>query len=223
MTTAPTLQTFYHIARQAVIDMDYLPGVQINTFALVDGMPDLEGQSFGYGYSDFEHGYFWSRGWVLGGGDPNTIKGEFPVLFLELNGTDLDNGDHEISLTLVDKIECESCPPELVRTGPTLTANLTRAARALLSEVNSYVLYDMGSTLQWMSEGRAETVERGFEQDELSEYLDLTRVRIRPWGDYPGLRGITLNLTLTTCESGAAPFRYDTPVDPLVGAINCGC
>ena len=95
----------------------------------------------------------------------------------------------------------------------------------MLKEVEAYVLYDIGDAYQWASPGRADTWETvpADEPDDLMNYLDLTRSEINKWGDYPGLRGVTLNLGLTTCEVSQAPFRYDTPVRPLAGAINCGC
>lgn len=225
MTTAPTLETFYNIVRQAVIDMDYLPGVQINTFALVDQSPDLMGQSFGYEFNDYLNGFFWSRRWVLGDASPNTICGEYPALFIELTGSDVEDGTHEISIVLVDKIECETCPPEVVRTGPAVESNLRRAARALLLEIESYILYDVGDAYQWASPGRALAWETPpvDEPDDIENYMDVTKTRIRKWGDYPGLRGVALNLGLSTCEVATAPFRYDTPIEPLAGATNCGC
>lgn len=225
MTLAPTLETFYSIVKQAVIDMDYLPGVQVNTFGLVDDTPDVFGESFGYSFGSYLNGFFWSRMWVLNGADPNKISGEYPALFLELAGSDLEDGTHQISMVLIDKIECSTCPPEIIRTGPAIESNLRRAVRALLAEVDGYVLYDLGEQYQWASPGRMATWDDlpEDEADHLNEYLDLTRASIRRWGDYPELRGVTLTMSLTTCESSVAPFRYYTPTEPLTGATWCGC
>lgn len=225
MTTAPTLETFYSIVKQAVVDMDYLLGVQVNTFGLVDESPDLLGHSFGYSFGDFENGFFWSRRWVLSGADPNTINAEFPAIFVELEDTDLKTGAHRISFVLVDKIECENCPAGVVRTGPMLTANLTRAARALLKEIDTYALYEKGDEYAWASQGRAATWTPlpTDEVDYLHHYLNTDSSSIRPWGDYSGLRGITLSMTLTTCESETALWKYNEPVEPMSGATNCGC
>jgi len=75
--------TIIDIFKQIVIDMEYDPELQINSFSTVDDGIDLKHVSFEKTYEDFNEGSFWSRTWVNQGADSNEIKGEFPLLFIE--------------------------------------------------------------------------------------------------------------------------------------------
>lgn len=231
MNSAPSLETMYSIIRQAVIDMQYNPGLSINTFALVDDRPDVAGESFGYAYSDYEHGYFWSRDWVAAGHDRNKIKGSFPVLFAEQRQA-VKKGKGQtrqitetIDIMILDKIKCGTCPPAIIRTGPAVYSNLRAMAEAILCEVESYVLYDRGDEYQWAAPGRAEgwPVAPVDEVDYLHEYLTIDGITFQPWGDWAGMRGLRFTLSFSSCKKSDLVFRYDTPITAFVGANNCGC
>lgn len=229
--TAPTLPTFLAILKQIVVDMKYRPGLAVNTFAVVDDRPDIEGQSFGYSYQDFESGYFWSRDWVASGASRGTIRGQWPVLFVEQRRTGINargqtqRSTEFIDIMILDKIVCEGCPPSMKRTGPQVYRNMKRIARGVLNELDRYRKYQRPSGDQWAAIGRAETWGEPLDEiDSLWEYLNLSSVEIEPWGaSYPNHRGARFQINLHTCEIDDFEFLYDKPPVTLLGATDCGC
>ncbi|MEL6274591.1 MAG: hypothetical protein AAFU03_05790 [Bacteroidota bacterium] len=232
----PTLDMFYAILRQVVIDMKYAPGVSINTFAHVDVAPRVDHASFGYSYDDYLNGYFWSRAWVGRGANPNMIKKQFPALFVETQPSTVQQPDRDsicynVGLVFLDKIECSACPPQIIRSGPTVYNNLIKMARAVLREAHSYVLYELDdgqeTYTQWVSPGRLEyLVSQGVnvlsdDLDELCKYFEPYNVEFRPWGDYPGHRGLLVNIQFNTCEPLNVAFKYDQPVEGFLADQNC--
>ena len=224
------LFTFYAIVRQAVIDMAYNPGLSVNSFSVVDERADPMQDSYGATFEDYEAGYFWSRRWRLQGASPEAIKGEFPVLFLEEQETTTeraqqDNTTQTISFVLMDKLECALCPKTERRTPLVVRENLKRMARAIIAEISQYRLYERDMEMVWASPGRAETWEGGEPNytEELADYLDLRNLRFRKWGNFPGLRGILVEVKIRSCERPGLDFDYTTEPSPFLGAINCGC
>ena len=221
----PNLPVLYAILLQAVKDMAYRPGLTVNSFALVDGMPNLDHESYGYTFEDYRAGNFWSRDWVGAGAMSSELRGQWPVLMPELRESRTKSSntiEHTVDVTLVDHLTAAHCGP---RSGPVVYDNLLRMALAVRGEVLSYGLYDTDEFgLVWSTENRMERIE-GLQLSplmaELKDYVKFN-AEIRPWGDYPHLRGLYLSLTLTECIVLDGPaFRYDRAEPQVRGVVNC--
>lgn len=224
------LFTLYAILRQAVIDMAYNPGLSVNSFMVVDERADPMQDSYGATYEDFLSGYFWARKWTLEGASPQAVKGEFPVLFVEEMETTAKQADKDettatISLILLDKIQCEICPPGIRRTPLTVRENLKTMARAVIQEAARYRLYEKGAELVWASPGRAATWPGGEPNwtEEVDGYIDTRNIQYRKWGNFAGMRGVLVQIKVSSCTSVSLPYDYETEPSPLLGAVNCGC
>lgn len=223
--------------------MAFAPGLQINTFALVDKVPDLQSNSFGKTYQDYLDGLVWGRKFVGGGADPNNMHLEFPVLFLEPGeGLTPCPGDEEWRqkwrLLVVDMIACEACPPGIKRNAEIVQANAKLMIRAFLKELYTYALYeieiDAVTTFQWLSagrlaylEGEGATVIDGPLEDMpsvLNETLN-ENIPIIEWGRpvYDKYIGAFTEIGTTFCESINLDFRYDVPVVEGLATTECPC
>ena len=220
----PNLPVLYAILLQAVKDMAYRPGLTVNSFALVDGIPNLDHPSYGYTIQDYRAGNFWSRDWVGAGAMSSELKGQWPVLMPELRESRTKSSntiEHTVDVTLVDHLTAAHCGP---RSGPVVYDNLLRMALAVRGEVLRYGLFDAGGFGQvWTTPERAQIIngQHMLPLAELEDYVKFN-AEIRPWGDYPHLRGLYLSLTLTECIVLDGPaFRYDRAEPRVRGVINC--
>lgn len=231
-----TIQTLNNIFRQVVIDMAYAPGYQIDAYRYVDGYPDLAHQALGATYQDYLDGAFWSRKFVHAGADPNAFCAGFPVLFAEsrdLTVECLDSQDLRIEyyFLVVDRIECESCPPYVTRTGATVSESVLAMLRAFLGELYTYGLYEVDRdsviTYEWMSSGRAAYEESlgntTVLQEELLPDVAPDEIQISEWGEAPNQRAWMARVVFTLCEPVTLEFDYATPVVPGLASIECPC
>ena len=201
--------------------MAYRPGLTVNSFALVDGIPNLDHPSYGYTIEDYRAGNFWSRDWVGAGAMSSELKGQWPILMPELRESRTKSSntiEHTVDLTLVDHLTAAHCGP---RSGPVVYDKLLRMALAVREEVLRYRLYSHTEYgLVWSTPERADLSIHD-EDYALSDYVQFT-AEIRPWGDYPHLRGLYLSLTLIECIVLDGPaFRYDRAEPQVRGVINC--
>lgn len=225
----PTLPILYGILLQAVKDMAYRPGKTVNAFAVVDGVPDLTHPSFGYTADDYRAGRFWSRSWVGEGARSDKVVGQWPVIMPELvRSRRIGKGliEHTVDITLVDTLAGESsCGRQCHRAGAEVYANLLDMGLAIIDEVLGYGLYENDYGLMWSTPARMATDVKWSQMDDLgvtvSDYVKLSD-DIRPWGDYPHLRGLYMSLTLTEClTTEGVTFRYDQTDADAVGVVNC--
>jgi hypothetical protein len=221
----PTIPILYAILLQAVKDMAYRPGRVVNGFALVDGMPKLDHISLGYTYEDFKAGRFWSRGWAAGGGDPSKIAVEYPVLMPELVRSRRIGGkaiEHTVDLTLVDTLTGQTpAGAHCKRAGAAVYSGLLEMGLAIVSEAMGYGLWQSPEgEFVWGAGGRIPGSYSDHNR-QLSDYVTLSD-EVRPWGDYPHLRGLYMSLTLKECiDTEGVAFRYDQTEGTALGVVNC--
>ena len=222
----PTLPALYGILLQAAKDMAYRPGRVLNAFAVVDGVPDLSKASYGYTHDDYRAGRFWSRKWAEGGADPSTIVGQYPVVMPELlSSRPLGGGlvEHTVDVTYIDHLDgLDAAGCYGPRPGAAVYAGLLELALAHLGEVKRYELYatEKGAEV-WTVPERAEPAGLDMLDVELKDSLTGPD-DLKPWGDYPSLRGLFLTLTLTECiNTAAVAFRYDRTDADHLGVVTC--
>ena len=225
----PTLPALYGILLQAAKDMAYRPGRVLNAFAVVDGVPDLGKASYGYTHDDYRAGRFWSRKWAEGGADPSTIVGQYPVVMPELlSSRPLGGGlvEHTVDVTYIDHLEgLDPAGCYGPRPGAAVYAGLLELSLAHLGEVKRYQAYDTDYGPVWSVPERMASEVRDYQADALDVELrdHLTGPDdLKPWGDYPSLRGLFLTLTLTECiDAGGVAFRYDRTDADHLGVVTC--
>jgi hypothetical protein len=227
------------IFKQIVIDMSYDKDLQINSFAVVDDMIDLNHSSFGKTYEDYLDGFFFSRSWVNGGADANEIKGEFPLLFVEQRSLSMDRIDSD-SLTLpfyfvvVDKISCDACPPGLTRTSEDTLRNTLAMLRIFFKELLNYKNYTYTipgpeKKSSWTTEGRLDYLigegdvlsRSGFSEDLESLLPDPARIQVSQWGNFKDLRAHATEISFTVCDPATGSFSYENATVEDLGRTLC--
>ena len=213
---------------QIVQDMRFRPGLSVNTFGVTDQEPDLLGTSFGYAYSDFLTGSFWSRTWANQGANISEMSGEFPALFTEFRSvvpdvedSNQDSTRYTFTLVLVDRIACPKCPEEVFRNGIRVQNNVIGMLRAVLKEFLTYRLYDIGGELFWLSDGRAD-VTAGADYPESDIFGYVAEVGpVRRWGNFEDLRGAFVDVSLDFCWLVDSAFNYSGPVAEPLARVTC--
>lgn len=226
------IEDFYQMFRQVVVDMAYNPPYLVNSFAVVDQVPDIRHPSFGYSMEDYHGGRFWSRTWVNGGAAAEGLKGEFPALFVENrvvmqecpNSQDVEA---TLWLVLVDKIKCEGCPPGILRTGSAIKEQLRDSLRAILSEFYTYQLFEVDGdpvTYEWLAKGRAQIDTRTLTfTDDVEAMVVPDSLEIGDWGNYKDFRGQYAKLKVRFCWPTQSQFDYSNPVVPQLAYTTCPC
>lgn len=230
--------TLIAIFKQAVADMAYQAGLQLNTFAVLDDAPDLVHDAMGFTYDNYLAGEFWSRFWVGNGADPAKIKADFPVLFVEEGAITQECADsweyrQEWPVLVIDKIECTSCPPGEDRSAETIKANTRTMLRNWLKEVSTYRLAEVDNGVdiieQWISAGRQEYLDSlpgttvGGIIEDLYSIMVGTPIKIEEvgaWDDFKAHRAI---LAFELCEAPAGVFNYKDQVLPELAIIRRPC
>lgn len=230
--------TINNILRQIAMDMAYQPGRQLNGYALIGDWPQLRNDNWGMSIDDYNAGHFWSRAWAAQGGDPDTLCGEFPVLFSEnrrhyMECLDDDDIKQVWDLTVIDRIDCPGCPPHLERTGEQVKRDTLLILRALIKELYTYQLSEVDRngtiTFEWISQGRAAWInsQAGWEIldtiDHMSSHIDPDPIEINEWGNYPDMRGHYTSLKFWYCEPAPIEFNYKDKVLQALGTTECPC
>lgn len=226
------------IFKQIIIDQAYYPGRQINTFRVTDQMPPLHHDSLGGTYTEFLEGNFWSRTWVNQGADPEKITGEYPVLFVEQQELGLQPLEPDLItacfyLLFLDKLPCDSCPPNVSRSPAAVKENTVLMARDFLSELFTFALYEVedgaGITYQWLSAGRQAWLETqpgiigiDFVRDLLTDFSE-QEVRIGAWGTDPAIRGTYMRICFSLCWPIAPAYNYKNEILPQLATTVCPC
>jgi len=234
-----TIETLRQIFRQIVADTVYNPGKQINSFVFVDEAPALDHESFGASYVDFVDGVFYARTWVNQGADPNTIRGEHPVLFVEDTQSEVEDLDDPsqkttISFLVIDKIPCESCPPNIRRTGNTVLQNTLLMLRAFLERLYTYELYEVDRdgniTYEWATPDwieQDETIDAFSSIDDIKGYIMPGPYTFARWGRF-GMMGMAekrayyTSLMFDLCQDDDTEYS-PTPIVSGIAKINCPC
>lgn len=220
-------QVFLSILKQIVIDMSYQAGLQVNSFVNIHGAPNLLHDSFGASIDDYYSGQAWGRKFHGQGADPNHFHLQFPVLLAEQRESQiecLDSKDLTDTwyLLVVNKVDCENCPPNM-KNGETVLANTKLMLRAILQELYSYAYYEVEkdgqSSFQWLSQGRLNYLE---EDDNFSildgpiedtvALIPTENIKIAEWGNHKDYRGVYAQIQLQYCEPVSLPFKYDNPI-----------
>ena len=85
-----TRATLVAIFKQAIMDMAFKEGIQVNTFYHLDRMPDFNNQALGATMDLYHEGRFWSRDWANSGASPDEICAQWPIAVLE--DQDIEDG-----------------------------------------------------------------------------------------------------------------------------------
>jgi len=131
-----------------VMAYPYSPCTQINTFAVVDSIADLETSNLGATYQDYLDGSFWSRKWVMQGADPDTLCKEYPMLVLEQKkGRKKDILESTTCLdwwlVFMDVPDCGDCKDECKRSIAKVDSDLRDMVEVILKEVKRFALYSI--------------------------------------------------------------------------------
>lgn len=217
-----TKAQLHAIIKQAIIQMGYSEGIQINTFFQIDRFPDLNNEALGANMSDFNDGRFWSRDWANSGADPNAICAQWPIAIIEdqdITAPDLNYDAYilTIDLVLLDRVGCDTCPDFEKRTAAKVQDNMFNSIRALIKEIMSYQyveIEDGGETrMEWASEGlqayyqtQDQRILNQMDSFETSITTQTFTFTERGIGDQ--IRGWGITLQLELCEQPDAPWKY---------------
>lgn len=229
------------ILLQIAKDFPFSDTKMINSFANVDEPLDLALETFGLSYSDFINGDFWSRTWVNGGADPNKVKGEFPIQFMEHKQTIvpcLDEPDDEtiiVHLGIADKFEpCDGCPPGTFRTKEQVIQDTYDMLKMAIKELLLYALYEVDidgeQENMWLTEGRASAMQAAeqidsymFQGHQMTGILDLGKTTIDRWGWGAHVVGHVVTLKFHTCKNTVHQFEYSTVEVAKLATLRCNC
>jgi hypothetical protein len=219
-----TNEDLFNICIQILKDWIPAPGLRINSFVVVDQAPDLRTNSFGKTYTDFLNGRFWARDWVNEGAEPGNIYATYPALFLEPQNAQLfdpesESANYTFTFLVVDKINCDSCPNDQLRSGDRVQDYTRIMLRNFIKELSSYELvnYDLGDgpADYWASAGRLEYLQAeglisGYTSagGDIFSLLEQGPINFVQWGNLPDMRGTYADLTFNYCENIAAGFNY---------------
>lgn len=112
MITPETLQA---IDLDIVMRWPFDPCTQIDTFVLMDDPEKINQTNFGMNYQNYLDGDFYSRKWVNGGANPNSLCGGFPMVAHQSFNVGLpDTGESQPyiqrgSILIIDVADCEDC------------------------------------------------------------------------------------------------------------------
>lgn len=215
----------YSMFIQILKDQVYQPGHSVNSMAVIDSFPDLKNNSFGKTYTDYLNSRFWARDWEASGADPTAIYANFPVLFIEPRPISILKPDAESQiyswyLLLVDKIDCSSCPPDMLRSGDLVQEYTYDMLRAVIKEFSTYGLYNInlgeGAFNAWLSSGRLayyeeETLLTGSAVGPLEQIYSLFEqdsLTFDRWGNMPDIRGTFTSIDLVYCQENPVQYNY---------------
>lgn len=176
-------QEIYSIWRQIVIDSTYQKVGQLNSFAVLDSLSQLNAVNGEMSPDDYKKGFYWSRSTRNRGGLPSTIKLEFDLLFCEtIKTSNMDSPSdrdtrHQLFVSVASPTQCpnDRLIPEIDDRN---LVNLQSAIREFLSyglysvkiqdqmafldgvgmasQDGTEWLFDQSTTTpMWLSEGRA--------------------------------------------------------------------
>lgn len=105
----------YKIWRQIVIDSPYLAGGQLNSFAVIDSLSQLNSVTTELTHEDYRKGFFWSRSTANKGATKGLVKMEYDLLYVETvktsNVSSPFGGEtcHPMFISVASPVECETC------------------------------------------------------------------------------------------------------------------
>lgn len=223
------------ISIQIAKDMKYSVN-QINTVYLIDTPPSILVDNLGASFQDYLDGFFWSRDWINSGSNPDTMKAQFPILFVESVGISIDNISspdiqRQYAFVFIDKVECESCPDKDSRTGQTVKDNLLETIRIFLKELYDYekwyIDFDGTTTERWVSKGRLEfykdidTITALSFVEDLAGMIESSNFDIREWGNIESMRGYIVEIPITYCKAITTNFDYSKQDASKTGIAIC--
>lgn len=219
-----TRATLVAIFKQAIMDMAFKEGIQVNTFYHLDRMPDFNNQALGATMDLYHEGRFWSRDWANSGASPDEICAQWPIAVLEDQDVEDEclwekEYEFELELVIMDRLTCDNCPNFQEQTSTQVQKNTFDALRSLMNEIMSFEYNTMNDGSddrnEWMSTGRRDYY-IGEGQTLVTTLEDLRSILLtqtaqlieRGIGD--NLRGYGVRLRFTLCEDFSATFKYST-------------
>ncbi len=137
----------YKLFRQIVIDSPYLSGGgQLNSFAVLDNLSQLNAANEEMSFADYRKGWFWSRATENKGGQPKNIKLEYDMLMVETVKSSIMTSPfsneicHPMFISVASPVECEGCKH---RTIPEIDQRNLFNLQVALREFFTYGLYDV--------------------------------------------------------------------------------
>lgn len=224
-----TTEIFLEILRQVVVDFDEVERRQVNSFALVWDWPNLQTPSWGKVYEDYLSGHFWSRHWENEGANPDTLRGDWPAVFVEPGEVVKDLfGDREVmkfTILFIDKKDCEGCG---VRSAEDVRQGLLDMIGSFLKELRSYIKVEVDEVEMWVSLGRLvymldelmlDVVETG---ESIGGHLQVdNEVVVKNWAPMGDLVGMFFELEVDLCNELESGFKYDREVLERLAVVKC--
>jgi len=210
------------------------PGIQLNTFAVIDKRDQLSSETLALQYEDYLGGTFWARDFVYGGAIAHNFKKQYPILTIEVKaGTpetiDSVNSWWEVFVSVLDTPDCGQILHEQRTREQVYLDNLWLLDSAL-AELFTFqqweVVENPGDPAQvmWMSEGRASVVSvesiTAIGVDFLAHTSNEPGARYKdPYWSVDGAYAVTTGLRVRICHNDSALYVYDIPVPDRIGIV----
>jgi len=229
------LPELYDIFRQLVMYAPAVkPGIQLNTFAVIDKRDQLSSETLALQYEDYLTGTFWARDFAYGGAIAHSFKKQYPLLTLEVKAGTLESirdnsGFWEVFVSVLDTPDCGGILHEQ-RTREQVYLDNFWMLDSALAELFTFQMYDVvenpGDPVQtvWMSEGRAAFVSvdsitpLGVDfsahtgNDSITRYKD-------PYFSLDGAYAVTTAMRVLLCHEEPVQYEYDIPAPDRIGIV----
>ena len=184
---------------------------------LTDTEPDLDHDSFGATYADYEAGRFYSLDWQAAGANPNRIRGRFPVLLIEEAETTVGHmGDVQTTFhfIVVTRMTCER---GRLRSGHEARTQAEGLLVRYLQNLREYVEVEQDGNKAWIFPGDLSTAKPlpGFMAANLPSSMT-----VAPWGFFTDFRGAMCTQVVHTCDT-YQPALTAKQVFETRGVVRC--
>lgn len=239
------MQDFLMICRKSIQQLGDHPAMnsqgvprRINSFVgLIELNINLQHPSFGANYSDYNDGRFWARDWVASGADPNTMKGNYPVIMLEekatiMRGLKSSTEKKELILYSLDKNACDGCPPE-IRSPQSAYKTALFWFKAFSKYVLSHEVIRLLPSGEefWLTREEAQVMKDNEEIEDFrvsgvpmtSLWLNEGEFKLEPYSDgvLNGVRGYYTKILVNVCEVVEVQSDLSKVVWNRVAVQNC--
>lgn len=192
----------------------------------------FESPTGGKAYNDFLQGEFYARDWFAAGQDPNTMRIEPGVLFLESKEskrTRLETKTvcSDFYITFADVLECKTCDAPTLRTQGELDNETLSTLNSIVSELLNYRLYTIDGINKWTTEGYIANYTALFplsvivdQNKELGDYISSESLDFQSWGNNSPYIGYSTKITFCGCSDSILEKDFFVPSIEQIGHVN---
>jgi hypothetical protein len=204
----------------------------LNSIVYAHDNVSFESPTGGKTYADYLKGEFWARDWQLRGENPNDLKIETGVLFLESKDSKRTRLEaktvcNDFYITFADVLECKTCDVPTIRTRGELDNETLSTLNSIVSELLNYRLYTIDGVNKWATEGYIANYVALYPlsvivdlNKELGDYISSESLDFQSWGQGTQYIGYSTKLIFCGCSDSILEKDFFEPTIEQIGHVN---